>query len=1148
MKKLYLLLTILSSFALTAQSQVVINEIYGGGGNTGAIFRQDFIELYNNGTTAVNLSTWSIQYTSAAGTTWTNKTDLVGTIAPKGYYLIQQSAGTGGTTNIPTPDVTGTIALSGTAGKVALVNNQTFLTGSCPTGSQIIDFVGYGTTANCFEGTATATAPSNTNSIQRIFASNTAQDTQNNNADFTAGLPSPMNAGGAADVTPPTVTTLSPADGATNVAVSLTATITFSETVVKGSVGTINVKRVSDNAIVQTFDVTTAAVTVSGSTASFNISGLSFNTAYFVEVTANAFKDLANNNFAGITGNTAWNFSTAATAPVGTLGTTYSFNTCSGTPSDGFSQYSVSGLQVWSCTTFGHDFSNPSASLPNGVQINGFANGTNVPNEDWLISPAYNLTATAFPLLSFWSRNAFNGDPLELKISTNYVSGDPNLATWVDLNGKFPNQASDIWTLSNNINLSAFKATNVRIAFVYNSSDDDGARWTLDDILVTNSPTPPPASLTLSATDIQFGFVATPGSTVKTFAFTANDITAPVTVTASSNFSVSKDNVTFTQALSYTQVEANNVTSSVFVKFTPPANNQDFSGTVTLKTLGVADTVVNLKGTSIDPANTLEVVNWNIEWFGSPSLGPTNDAQQQSNVSTILGDIGADIYGLSEVVSETRLQNVVNQMPGYAYVLSNYGSHTNTSANPPSALADAQKLAFVYKTSVFSNVTAAPLLSQGINSSADLTNPAYNYFASGRFPYMMTADVTLNGVTKKIRFVLIHGKANTSPTATSYARRKAGADTLALTLNTLYPNDRILILGDFNDDLDKSITAGFTTTSYVAFTSDNARFFAPTLALSLANKRSTVSYNDVIDHVVISNELQCFYMSSSANILTGVANLVTNYGSTTSDHYPVFTRYAFTPGPSASFSYPGTSFCQTSGTISPVFTGTTSGTYTSSTGLTISPTTGVITLATSTPGTYTVTYTVAATLCDPAFTTTSTITVSLPPIVTITASPYTSLLPGLSTTITASLSSNPGNTVTWYRNGMAVPGNNSNSITVSVDQLGSYYASVLTANNCTATSNTILIRDSASDKLFISPSPNRGLFDVRYSSQNGQGTSRILSIYDGKGARVYLKMFVVANSYSAMNVNLTGYGKGTYFVIVSDVNGNKLAEGNVLVL
>ena len=109
-------------------------------------------------------------------------------------------------------------------------------------------------------------------------------------------------------------------------------------------------------------------------------------------------------------------------------------------------------------------------------------------------------------------------------------------------------------------------------------------------------------------------------------------------------------------------------------------------------------------------------------------------------MQTILQNIGADIYGLIEVVDESRLAAVVANMPGYTYVISNYGSHTNTSVNPPSNLAEAQKLAYVYKTSVFSNVTTQPLVSEGINTAADISNPAYNYFASGRFPYMLSAS------------------------------------------------------------------------------------------------------------------------------------------------------------------------------------------------------------------------------------------------------------------------------------------------------------------------------------------------------------------------------------------------------------------------
>src|SRR5439155_10588101 len=99
---------------------------YGGGGNAGATFKNDFVELFNRGTAAVNLTGWSVQYTTSAGTAWQG-TNLSGTIQPGQYYLVQEAQGAGGTVNLPTPDATGTISMSATAGKMALVNTTTLL-------------------------------------------------------------------------------------------------------------------------------------------------------------------------------------------------------------------------------------------------------------------------------------------------------------------------------------------------------------------------------------------------------------------------------------------------------------------------------------------------------------------------------------------------------------------------------------------------------------------------------------------------------------------------------------------------------------------------------------------------------------------------------------------------------------------------------------------------------------------------------------------------------------------------------------------------------------------------------------------------------------------------------------------------------------
>jgi uncharacterized protein len=183
---LLLLCLALSAHTVYAASDVVISQVYGGGGNSGATLTHDFIELFNRGTVSVSLTNWSVQYASTSGTSW-QVTPLSGTIAPGQYYLVQQAQGAGGTTPLPTPDAIGTIAMAASNGKVALVSSTTALTGSCPAA---LDFVGYGT-ANCFEGTGAA--PALTNTTAAIRALNGCQDTDNNDTDFATGAPSPRN-------------------------------------------------------------------------------------------------------------------------------------------------------------------------------------------------------------------------------------------------------------------------------------------------------------------------------------------------------------------------------------------------------------------------------------------------------------------------------------------------------------------------------------------------------------------------------------------------------------------------------------------------------------------------------------------------------------------------------------------------------------------------------------------------------------------------------------------------------------------------------------------------------------------------------------------------------------------------------------------
>jgi hypothetical protein len=174
-------------------SGVVISQVYGAGGNPGAVFNADYVELHNNTSTSQTLVGYSIQYAAAGQTaTWTGIANLPTlTIPAGGYYLIQMSSiGTGGGA-LPTVDhvASPTISMSATNGRVALVSDTNRLS-ACPSTANVIDLVGYGT-SNCFEGGAAVPALDTLNAAFRN--NNGCDDTNNNLADFTRAAPAPRN-------------------------------------------------------------------------------------------------------------------------------------------------------------------------------------------------------------------------------------------------------------------------------------------------------------------------------------------------------------------------------------------------------------------------------------------------------------------------------------------------------------------------------------------------------------------------------------------------------------------------------------------------------------------------------------------------------------------------------------------------------------------------------------------------------------------------------------------------------------------------------------------------------------------------------------------------------------------------------------------
>ncbi|HEY2219262.1 MAG TPA: lamin tail domain-containing protein [Gaiellaceae bacterium] len=207
MKRIHLLV-LLSALALSlaaasargsGSGSVVVAEVFAAGGNSGAAYANDYVELFNRGAGSVAVDGWTVQYASAGGTTW-QSTVLGGTIPAGGRYLVQLASGGTNGASLPTPDATGTSNLAVTGGKVAIVDDATALScgasaGSCSVVASIEDLVGYGG-AGDYEGSGAAPAPSATTALAR--AGGGCTDTDDNAADFATAAPAPQNSSSTA--------------------------------------------------------------------------------------------------------------------------------------------------------------------------------------------------------------------------------------------------------------------------------------------------------------------------------------------------------------------------------------------------------------------------------------------------------------------------------------------------------------------------------------------------------------------------------------------------------------------------------------------------------------------------------------------------------------------------------------------------------------------------------------------------------------------------------------------------------------------------------------------------------------------------------------------------------------------------------------
>ncbi len=273
---------------------------------------------------------------------------------------------------------------------------------------------------------------------------------------------------------------------------------------------------------------------------------------------------------------------------------------------------------------------------------------------------------------------------------------------------------------------------------------------------------------------------------------------------------------------------------------------------------------------SLDRPDTVDVGSWNLEWLGANDHGPADEALQLDNATTVLRTIDLDLVGIVEVVSQASFLGLVQGLPG---------SHGLLVTDPLVAGGreayrdDEQKVALVLKDRF--QVTAARVI---------LTEESWSF--AGRPPMEVSLSFTEGGRPRTLDVVVVHFKAMAN--ADGYQRRARAAAALQGWLAAEHPRDWVLVVGDFNDDLDRSTYQG-RASPFAALLLDPACRFT-TQPLTEEQVSTTVHFSATIDHHLATASLARRFVAGSAAVVRP-DTWIDRFGDTTSDHYPVLTRY-----------------------------------------------------------------------------------------------------------------------------------------------------------------------------------------------------------------------------------------------------------------
>lgn len=298
--------------------------------------------------------------------------------------------------------------------------------------------------------------------------------------------------------------------------------------------------------------------------------------------------------------------------------------------------------------------------------------------------------------------------------------------------------------------------------------------------------------------------------------------------------------------------------------------------------------------TGLASDKSFKLAIWNTNWLGNILNGPTNEVLQQNNFKQVLDSLKADLFVLEEVSNQTFFKSFVAKY-------TNYKGFCSSAISLGGVADDAQRVCFLYKKDVIDSVSARPLLTKATTLPNYPENNPTRFWASGRLPFLFIADVKINGVKKRLHIVGIHARANTGGTTATldakelqYAQRKYDVNVLKDTLDAQFPNANIILAGDFNDDVDETVSEITSTkeSSYKKFVDDSKNYQVLTKSLSDNGFRSYLSQNNVIDHIMVSNELVDNYVPNSVSPELGFL-YINSYVSTTSDHLPIYATFNF---------------------------------------------------------------------------------------------------------------------------------------------------------------------------------------------------------------------------------------------------------------